>query len=84
MLFKIKKLSFLSYNLLLILALLFFYTKNNDIEAMVLVGFVICINCVSVSRFYQNINSSANFAFYFTYLLLLSVYALHVYHVILL
>lgn len=74
----------MGYNTFLILALLFFYINNREIELIVILGNVICINCVSVSRFYKYMKPSADFTFYSIYLLLLSFFTLYVYHLILL
>ncbi len=82
MLFKIKKIFFIGYNTFLVLALLFFYINNKDMESAVIVAFVISINFVLVLRFYKDINASADFTFYAIYLVLFSFCTLLVYHLI--
>lgn len=82
--FKIKKISFLIYNILLILALFYFFTKNKNMDAISLVSFGTGINYFIVYRFYKKNDHDANFTIYFIYLVLLTVYTLHVYHLLLL
>lgn len=82
--FKIKKISFLSYNILLILALLYFFTKNKNMDAISIVSFSTGINYFVIYRFYKKKERDVDFTIYFIYLILLTVYTLHVYHLILL